>query len=149
MTRQVQSRISGHTKSTTKAANGTLAVTVDEADRSTDHRRWRLLDDRGRQTWHYLETEEEVEKWPQSTADRYFLGLPLVGTIPPIHFPMSLTDMRPAYRVYQISLLLRHRWILQTTLFHSYHNSSYRRAIGAANMAGPCSFSLVWSSHGT
>ncbi|KAI4123899.1 MAG: hypothetical protein LQ347_005959, partial [Umbilicaria vellea] len=83
MTRQAQSRTSGPTKSTTKAANGTVGVTVDEVDRPTDHRRWRLLDDRGRQTWHYLETEEEVEKWPQSTADRYFLGLPLVGTIPP------------------------------------------------------------------
>ena len=86
MTRQAQSRIKGNAKSSTKAANGAVAVTVDEVDRSTDLRRWRLLDDRGRQTWHYLETDEEVKEWPQSTADKYFLGLPLVGTLPPITF---------------------------------------------------------------
>lgn len=44
----------------------------------TDYTRWRLLDDRGRQTWHYLEDDEDAKKWPQSTSDKYFLGLPLV-----------------------------------------------------------------------
>jgi len=44
----------------------------------TDYSRWRLLDERGRQTWHYLEDEEDAKEWPQSTADKYFLGLPLV-----------------------------------------------------------------------
>jgi lanosterol synthase len=44
----------------------------------TDYTRWRLLDERGRQTWHYLEDDEDVKEWPQSTADKYFLGLPLV-----------------------------------------------------------------------
>jgi len=44
----------------------------------TDHSRWRLLDERGRQTWHYLEDGEELKKWPQSTADKYHLGLPTV-----------------------------------------------------------------------
>ena len=86
MTRQAQSLVNGHAKSNMKAANGTVAVTVDEVDRSTDLRRWRLLDDRGRQTWHYLETDEEVDRWPQSTADKYFVGLPLVETIPSIQF---------------------------------------------------------------
>ncbi|KAF2403058.1 oxidosqualene:lanosterol cyclase-like protein [Trichodelitschia bisporula] len=42
----------------------------------TDYSRWRLLDERGRQTWHYLRTDDEVKKWPQSVADKYFLGLP-------------------------------------------------------------------------
>ena len=55
-------------------------LTVDEnGDAQTDYARWRLLDDRGRQTWHYLESDEESEKWPQSVADKYFLGLPTVG----------------------------------------------------------------------
>lgn len=44
----------------------------------TDYSRWRLLDDRGRQTWEYLETDKAVREWPQSTADKYFLGLPTV-----------------------------------------------------------------------
>ncbi|WEW56037.1 Lanosterol synthase erg7A [Emydomyces testavorans] len=42
----------------------------------TDYSRWRLLDDHGRQTWHYLKTEKELEEWPQSIADKYHLGLP-------------------------------------------------------------------------
>jgi lanosterol synthase len=47
----------------------------------TDYSRWRLLDEKGRQTWHYLEDEEEAKNWPQTTADKYFLGLPTVGPI--------------------------------------------------------------------
>lgn len=46
----------------------------------TDYSRWRLLDERGRQTWHYLENDEDAAEWPQTTADKYFLGLPTVGT---------------------------------------------------------------------
>jgi lanosterol synthase len=44
----------------------------------TDYSRWRLQDDGGRQTWHYLEDEELVKDWPQTFADKYFLGLPTV-----------------------------------------------------------------------
>lgn len=47
-------------------------------DQKTDYSRWRLKDDRGCQTWHYLQTAEEVKAWPQSAADRYFLGLETV-----------------------------------------------------------------------
>lgn len=46
----------------------------------TDHSRWRLEDDRGCQIWHYLETEEECERWPQSKADKYFLGMDTVSS---------------------------------------------------------------------
>ncbi|KAJ4337433.1 Lanosterol synthase erg7A [Ascochyta clinopodiicola] len=56
-------------------------------DQKTDYTRWRLRDDRGCQTWHYLHSEDEVKEWPQSAADRYFLGmetglpnLPAAGT---------------------------------------------------------------------
>lgn len=45
---------------------------------STDRARWRMRDDHSRHTWHYLEDDEEVEAWPQSQADKYYLGLPLV-----------------------------------------------------------------------
>jgi lanosterol synthase len=44
----------------------------------TDYSRWRMLAKEGRQTWHYLEDDAEVEEWPQSMADKYYLGLPLV-----------------------------------------------------------------------
>ncbi|KAH8430406.1 terpene cyclase/mutase family protein [Aspergillus melleus] len=58
------------------AAQGHLTLDAN-GDPKTDYSRWRLLDDRGRQTWHYLESDEENEQWPQSIADKYFLGLPL------------------------------------------------------------------------
>lgn len=64
-----------------KHPNGST-VTPRTRDEVTDIQRWRLLDERGRQTWHYLETNEKIKAWPQSTADRYHLGLPLVSTIP-------------------------------------------------------------------
>ena len=51
------------------------------ADEKTDYSRWRLLDDRGRQTWHYLKTDKEMKEWPQSAADKYFLGLPTVRNL--------------------------------------------------------------------
>ena len=43
-------------------------------DEKTDYTRWRLRNDRGCQTWHYLESDDEATKWPQTAADRYFLG---------------------------------------------------------------------------
>lgn len=46
---------------------------------STDKSRWRLLDDGGRQTWHYLEDDDKAKDWPQSDADKWYLGLPMVG----------------------------------------------------------------------
>jgi lanosterol synthase len=50
-----------------------------KGDVKTDYTRWRLKDDRGCQTWHYLESEEEIKAWPQSTADKYFLGMDTVS----------------------------------------------------------------------
>ena len=35
-------------------------------------------DDDGRLTWHYLADDEAAKEWPQSYADKYDLGLPLV-----------------------------------------------------------------------
>jgi hypothetical protein len=47
----------------------------------TDPLRWRLLDEDGRQTWHYLDTDEENKKWPQSYADKFHLGLESVRAL--------------------------------------------------------------------
>ena len=64
------------------AANGRppsgTTIAPKHKDETTDINRWRLRDNRGEQTWHYLETEEQVKAWPQTAADRYFLGLPSV-----------------------------------------------------------------------
>lgn len=54
----------------------------------TDYSRWRLRDERGTQTWHYL-TEEQAKEWPQSTADKYHLGLSTVRRIPLLAMPPS------------------------------------------------------------
>ncbi len=59
-------------------ANGTSTALKEHTDKS----RWRLLDEDGRQTWHYLEDDKEAEAWPQSVADKYFLGLPTVRVSP-------------------------------------------------------------------
>lgn len=61
-----------------KSNGHTTAVKKPTLSERTDYTRWRLLDERGRQTWHYLEDDEDIKEWPQSTADKYFLGLPLV-----------------------------------------------------------------------
>ena len=47
-------------------------------DDKTDYSRWRLHDNDGRLTWVYLQSDEEVEKWPQTFYDKYHLGLPTV-----------------------------------------------------------------------
>ena len=59
-------------------ANGFANGLTEPQDERTDLTRWRLRDDRGRQTWHYLETDQGIEQWPQSLADKHFLGLQLV-----------------------------------------------------------------------
>jgi lanosterol synthase len=43
----------------------------------TDHTRWRLKDDNGRHTWHFLQDGEAVKDWPQSIAEKHYLNLPL------------------------------------------------------------------------
>lgn len=65
---------------TQQPLNGAQGSTKNSNGRAkTDYAKWRLKDDRGCQTWHYLEGEEENRAWPQSTADKYFLGLDTVG----------------------------------------------------------------------
>ncbi|RPB03477.1 terpene synthase [Choiromyces venosus 120613-1] len=57
---------------------------------TTELTRWRLKTEDGRQTWHYLKTDEEVAAWPQSTADKYHLGLPTgLPTLPTPGTPLD------------------------------------------------------------
>lgn len=77
MVENKQVGLNGNAVDSKKRPNGSAIASSDEG-KQTDIYRWRLLDDRGCQTWHYLESDEEVKAWPQSIADKYFLGLPLV-----------------------------------------------------------------------
>ncbi|KAJ3501638.1 hypothetical protein NLJ89_g9247 [Agrocybe chaxingu] len=67
----------------------------------TDYKRWRLLvNDGGRHTWHYLRTDEEVEKWPQNDVDRFSLGLPT--GLPALSPPKDALDAaRNGYKFYK------------------------------------------------
>jgi lanosterol synthase len=60
-----------------KPTNGHITANA-SGEQKTDYSRWRLRDDDGCQTWHYLETNEELKAWPQTTADKYHLGLDTV-----------------------------------------------------------------------
>lgn len=70
----------GETKQTNGSASGTVKAASNAAvDPKTDHTRWRLRNDDGRQTWHYLEFDEELKAWPMSAADKYYLGMDTVS----------------------------------------------------------------------
>jgi lanosterol synthase len=46
---------------------------------------WRLKVVEGAQTWHYLDSDEERKAWPQTTWDKYHLGLPIVNIFQHTH----------------------------------------------------------------
>jgi lanosterol synthase len=91
------SATNGHTTSSENGVKRSIAEVGDteqvckrpRLSSRTDYSKWRLLDERGRQTWHYLEDDEATKEWPQSTADKYFLGLPTVITSVPINVILS------------------------------------------------------------
>lgn len=58
-----------------------IQIGTPKIEESTDLGRWRLKAERGRHTWHYLSTDKEVELWPQTFADKYYLGLSLVRNV--------------------------------------------------------------------
>ncbi|CAE6489359.1 unnamed protein product [Rhizoctonia solani] len=72
---------------------GELDVPLDPKQPFTDYTRWRLhCSEGGRQIWHYLK-DSELSSWPQTTGDKYWLGLPTeLPELPPA------TDARSAAR---------------------------------------------------
>ena len=78
MVKNKQVGSNGHAVEHQRHQNGFAKEASIAVEEKTDIYRWRLLDKRGCQTWHYLESDEEVKAWPQSIADKHFLGLPLV-----------------------------------------------------------------------
>ena len=71
-------------------ANGHVVAAREEV---TDYSRWRLLDEEGRHTWHYLTTDEQMKTWPQSRYDKYHLGLDTeLPDLPPPTKPSKSID---------------------------------------------------------
>ena len=71
----------GEAKQANGSANGTTNGTIkqlDDVERKTDHLRWRMKDVDGRQTWRYLESDEQLKAWPMTSADKYYLGMDTV-----------------------------------------------------------------------
>lgn len=68
----------GDVKEANGSANGS-AKQDHQVDLKTDHLRWRMKDVDGRQTWHYLESEEQLKAWLMTSADKYYLGMDTVG----------------------------------------------------------------------
>jgi hypothetical protein len=76
-----RSAVNGAARSSAVSTDAKLkssAYHVELLDQKTAYSRWRLLDEQGRHTWHYLTTDEQVKAWPQTIADKYHLGLPTV-----------------------------------------------------------------------
>jgi len=63
----------GEAKQANGSANGSIKH-EDVNDLKTDHTRWRMKNVDGRQTWHYLESDEQLKAWPMTSADKYYLG---------------------------------------------------------------------------
>lgn len=74
--------LNGHQTTKTLGTKAQTPTTTFGNDDRTDPERWRLLDERGRQTWHYMKSDEQAKEWPQTIADRHHLGLPLVRNLP-------------------------------------------------------------------
>lgn len=80
-------RVNGHANGTAKKTKSPAITTTEIRDEKTDYSRWRLRNDRGTQTWQYLESAEEMKAWPQSTADKYWLGLDTVWRFNSLFWP--------------------------------------------------------------
>jgi hypothetical protein len=112
-------------------------LTPDEnGDLKTDYSRWRLVNEEGRQTWRYLESDEENSAWLQTVADKYHLGLPTV-CISIGHFEASFNMFLP--RVSQFCQKPRHRFKLLKMVCLSFRICSSMLVIGHASTEVPCS----------
>jgi hypothetical protein len=118
--------VNGHAleKSSTGFAKGP------DGDEKTDYSRWRLLDEHGRHTWHYLTTDEEIKAWPQTVADKFHLGLPTVSlSLDGIY---DLVSNR--YRIFQSCPRQHDLPNRSKTASPSIRTCNSRQATGPANM---------------
>lgn len=76
---QVNGHANGHANTNGSAHKHSIDLSSETVDRS----RWRLeVGQDSRHVWHYLKTDQQLKDWPQSTADKYYLGLPTVSPRP-------------------------------------------------------------------
>lgn len=134
-TRQrVQKDANGHANvhAPERPRNG--SATGPDRDEKTDYSRWRLLDEDGRHTWHYLTTEKEVEAWPQTIADKFHLGLATVSAHECYLHPSDRHRIFPSF-LWQPSPPSPFR-----TAWRSTQSYNYPLETGPANMAGRSSY---------
>lgn len=121
-----------------------INITKSPKEPFTDYSRWRLLvNDGGRHTWHYLKTDEECEKWPQNTVDKYWLGLQTV--LSPVFLRVYCMLIWSWLRACLTFLRPKMPLKLQTTGTRFTETSSHTTAIGRESMEDPC-FSFLASS---
>lgn len=99
-TRSARNILNGHVNGHVKGSAHTNGHTVAPAAQNerTDRSRWRLKDEQGRHTWHYLETDEQVKEWPQSVVDKHHLGLDTVSSTHPVQLQTNVPGTaRPSF----------------------------------------------------
>jgi hypothetical protein len=115
-----------------------LEVPASGKEHFTDYRRWRLLvNDGGRHTWHYLRTDEECDRWPQNSVDKYWLGLPLVRYRSIVYHWLLFIHVN----IFRTSLFFRQlktRCPQRGMGMSSTKTSSQTMVTGQANMAAQC-----------
>ncbi|KAI0031288.1 terpene synthase [Vararia minispora EC-137] len=78
-----------------------LRIPDDPSQPWTDYSRWRLHNtDDGAHLWEYLRTDEQLAAWPQTSADKYWAGIPL--NLPDLPKPATPLDAaRNGYEFYK------------------------------------------------
>ena len=101
----------------------------------TDYSRWRLLvNDGGRHTWEYLRTDEEIERWPQTDLDKFWLGLKMVF----LYLLFNLTNSMQYNRMYRNCLSHRMHSKQLGMAIASINTSKLMTVTGLENMEDLC-----------
>lgn len=115
-----------------------LDIPEDFSQPFTDYARWRLHGEEGAHIWDYLTSEADVEAWPQTTGDKYWLGLPVVRIVITLHSGTVQESrlMKPVFpgRTYLIFLLRKQPSTQLTMGILSINTSRRRMAIGRESM---------------
>jgi len=94
----------GDDKQANGSANGSTNGTIKQdydAELKTDHLRWRMKNVDGRQTWHYLESDEQLKAWPMTSADKYYLGMDTVRCEETIPYEVYVNNFDRAHNNFQ------------------------------------------------
>lgn len=128
--------VNSYTKQHEQPQTGSIHAGAVKLEESTDIRRWRLADDRGRHTWHYMSTDEGAKSWPQNTIDRYHLGLELVRTV--ANDRVAVDADRARDRICPACHELIPLWHLPSMQCRFSPICSSHQETGLVNMVAPC-----------